>query len=62
MCAVSDGASVVAKLYVRVVVLLMCDLCNHINKRHGLVVVFEAEVSADCCIFCVQLPEWFGLL
>jgi len=51
MSAVGDSAAIVADEQVWVMVLLVCDLCNDINKCHGLVIVFERVAMADAFFF-----------
>ena len=51
MSAVGDNAAIVANKQVWMMVLLVCDLCDDINKCHGLVIVFKRVAMADAFFF-----------
>lgn len=53
MCTVNDSAAVIVNEDVRVVVLLMSNLCNYIDECDGLVIVFKHVGMADHLFFFV---------
>ena len=53
MCAVCHGATIVSDQQVGMMVLLMGDLRDDINKRHGLVIILKAVGVADGLLFAI---------
>ncbi len=53
MGAVCYGTAIIADQQVRVMILLVCDLRDHIDERHGLVIIFKGVAVADGFIFLV---------
>lgn len=51
MRAVSYGALFIAKRNIRMMILLMYDLCNDIYKCHGLVIILKIKGMTDA-VFC----------
>jgi len=56
MGGVGDDTAVVADSQVGMMLLLVRDLRDDINKCHGLVIVFKRVAVADAFFFCIQLP------
>ena len=52
MCAVGNLATIITYLEVRMVVLLVCDLGDHVDESDGLIIVVECERMADRGAVC----------
>lgn len=53
MSAVSHGAAIVADMKFRMMVLLVCNLGNDINKCHGLIIIIKYVGITDRLIFFI---------
>ena len=62
MSGIAYGAAIIADSKLGMMVLLMGDLCDDINKCHGLVIVFEGVGMADAVFFGIELPGRIQIL
>jgi hypothetical protein len=62
MCAVSNAATIVTDGQLRMMVLLMRYLRDHVDEGHGLVIVFKPVGEANRTLLIIMLPLRIELL